>query len=219
MILRMLEDSDIGKDEPLPKERERAPLAKEREQENMVRNYRDEQTRRRFKDLRTPSVCQASVHSWLRRYFLSQSMTPSVHFPWSSGIAAKTTNLCASMLTSTFSLVQDRHTCHQSLTFCTCVILNLQRPNHRTRRMSCRALCSFHVDILRCGSTRQVHYLSWARSHPLPVLAYGRLVHLRPQLLSVLLHCPQCPGIVPCILANVPLHSRSMPHNLSFHRT
>ena len=30
-----------------------------------------------------------------------------------------------------------------------------------------------------------------------------RLVHLRSQLLTVLLHCPQCPGIVPCIPANV----------------
>ena len=43
----MLEDSDSGKDETLPKERERTPLAlaKEREEEKMermVRNHRDE---------------------------------------------------------------------------------------------------------------------------------------------------------------------------------
>ena len=51
MILWMLEDSDKGKDEPFPKERERTPLAvaKEREQEKMVRNHQDEQTHRKFK--------------------------------------------------------------------------------------------------------------------------------------------------------------------------
>ena len=46
-ILWMLEDSDNGKDEVFPKERERTPLAliKEREQEKiekMVRNHQDE---------------------------------------------------------------------------------------------------------------------------------------------------------------------------------
>ena len=47
----MLEDSDNGKDEPFPKERERTPLAlaKEREQEKMVRNHQVEQTHRKFK--------------------------------------------------------------------------------------------------------------------------------------------------------------------------
>ena len=47
MILWMLESSDSGKDEIVPKEKERIPLAlaKEREQEKMekmVRNHRDE---------------------------------------------------------------------------------------------------------------------------------------------------------------------------------
>ena len=47
MILWMFEDSDSGKDEIFPKERERIPLAlaKERKQEKMekmVRNHQDE---------------------------------------------------------------------------------------------------------------------------------------------------------------------------------
>ena len=47
----MLEDSDNGKNEILPKERERIPLAlaKEKEQEKiekMVRNHQDEKTHR-----------------------------------------------------------------------------------------------------------------------------------------------------------------------------
>ena len=47
MILWMLDDSDSGKDEIFPKEKERIPLAlaKDREQEKMekmVRNHRDE---------------------------------------------------------------------------------------------------------------------------------------------------------------------------------
>ena len=44
MILWMFEDSDSGKDEIFPKEKERIPLAlaKESEQEKMVRNHRDE---------------------------------------------------------------------------------------------------------------------------------------------------------------------------------
>ena len=51
MILWMLEDSDSGKDENLPKEREGIPLAlaKEREQEKMVRNHQDERTYRELK--------------------------------------------------------------------------------------------------------------------------------------------------------------------------
>ena len=54
MILWMLEDSNSGKDEILPKERERIPLAraKEREQEKMekmVRNHQDERTHRKLK--------------------------------------------------------------------------------------------------------------------------------------------------------------------------
>ena len=54
MILWMLEDSDSGKDESLPKERERIPLAlaKGREQEKMekmVRNHQDERTHRKLK--------------------------------------------------------------------------------------------------------------------------------------------------------------------------
>ena len=54
MILWMLEDSDSGKDEILPKERERIilALAKEKEQENMekmVRNHKDMRTHRKLK--------------------------------------------------------------------------------------------------------------------------------------------------------------------------
>ena len=54
MILWMLEGSENGKDEILPKERERIPLAlaKEREQETMemmVRNHQDERTHRKLK--------------------------------------------------------------------------------------------------------------------------------------------------------------------------
>ena len=50
----MLEDSDNGKDEVFPKEREKIllALAKEREQEKMdkmVRNHQVEQTHRKFK--------------------------------------------------------------------------------------------------------------------------------------------------------------------------
>ena len=50
----MLEDLDSGKDEIIPKERERIPLAlaKERgqeEMEKMVRKYQDDRTRRKLK--------------------------------------------------------------------------------------------------------------------------------------------------------------------------
>ena len=53
-ILWMLEDSDSGKDETLPKERDRISLAlaEEREQEKMekmVRNHQDERTHRKLK--------------------------------------------------------------------------------------------------------------------------------------------------------------------------
>ena len=75
----MLEDSDSGKDEVFPKERERIPLslAKEKEQEkmkNMVRNHQDERTHRKFKvsvgivgkqviNLRTAGQTLADSHS------------------------------------------------------------------------------------------------------------------------------------------------------------
>ena len=54
MILSMLEDSDSGEDEILPKERERLSLAlaKEREQEKMekmVRNHQDGRTHRKLR--------------------------------------------------------------------------------------------------------------------------------------------------------------------------
>ena len=35
---------------------------------------------------------------------------------------------------------------------------------------------------------------------------------------SVQLHCPQCPGIVPCIPANAPSPAGNMQYNLSCHR-
>ena len=69
----MLEDSDNGKDEPCPKERERTPLAlaKEREQEKMVRNHQDEQTHRRFK------VSHQSKDCWARPQQQSQGQSNS----------------------------------------------------------------------------------------------------------------------------------------------
>ena len=45
----MLEDSDSGKDDPLPRDRGRTPLAKGKEQEKMVQSHQDNRTRKRFK--------------------------------------------------------------------------------------------------------------------------------------------------------------------------
>ena len=45
----LLEESDNGKDDLLPRERGRTTLAKGKEQENMVQCHRDKRTRRRFK--------------------------------------------------------------------------------------------------------------------------------------------------------------------------
>ena len=62
------------------------------------------------------------------------------------------------------------------------------------------------------------HCLNWARGHALPVLGSPQLVRSRSQLLSVQFHCPQYPGIEPCIPANAPSPARNMPHSLSCRR-
>ena len=78
MILWMLEDSDNGKGDLLPRERGRIPRAQRKEQEKMVQSHQDKRTRKRSK----VSVGIAGKHvvtslfSWLK---------PSAHASFGSG--------------------------------------------------------------------------------------------------------------------------------------